>query len=79
MELQTNEEDVPAHQSPEMLSIISALSLQERAERFFNFWNFTRELQWAGIKMRNPELTDSEVDDMFRAMMMDFYSEESSR
>ncbi len=72
-------EDIPAHESPEMIKLISELSVDERAVRFFNFWNFTRELQWAGIKMRNPELSDLEVDDKFRSMMMDFYKKESEK
>jgi hypothetical protein len=64
-----NIEDIHPSQSKELISIISKLSLDERAVKFFNFWNFTRELQWAGIQMRNPSMSEAEIDASFKQMM----------
>ena len=68
-------EDTPPSESKELISIISSLSLDERAIKFFNFWNFTRELQWTGIQMRNPEMSEVEVDTSFKQMMLKHFKD----
>ncbi|HMO16506.1 MAG TPA: hypothetical protein PKA63_01760 [Oligoflexia bacterium] len=66
--------DIPAYDSEEMIKILKSLSIEERAVRFFNFLNFVRELQWAGIQMRNPGLSKEGVDRKFRDEMFKLYS-----
>jgi hypothetical protein len=70
-----NIEDIHPSQSKELISIISKLSLDERAVKFFNFWNFTRELQWAGIQMRNPSMSEDEIDANFKEMMLKHFED----
>jgi hypothetical protein len=66
-------EDIQAHDSSQMIEILKKLTLEEKAIRFFNFLNFTREMQWAGIQMRNPTLSKEEIDNKFREEMMAYY------
>ena len=70
-----NIEDIHPSQSKELISIISKLSLHERAVKFFNFWNFTRELQWTGIQMRNPSMSEDEIDASFKQMMLKHFED----
>ncbi len=74
----SKEEDTPPHASSEVISMLSKLSIDERATRFFSLWNFAREMQWTGIKMRNPSLIDSEVTKEFKKIMYNFYSQEKN-
>jgi len=71
------EEDTPPHASPEVISMLSKLSIHDRAERFFELWNFARAMQWTGIRMRNPTLSDLEVTEEFKKNMYNFYSKEN--
>ncbi len=64
----TSEEDIPPHRSIELLYLLSKLTIHERAKRFFDFWNFAREMEWTGLKMRNPGLSDKEVSDLFKQL-----------
>ncbi len=76
--MQSNKEDIPPSESKELISIINKLTLDQRANKFFDFWNFTRELQWAGIQMRNPNMTENEVDLCFKEMMLEHFNGLSS-
>ena len=71
-------EDVPAYDSEEMIRILKPLSVDEKAVKFFNFLNFTRELQWTGIQMRNPGLSKEEIDSKFKEEMFKLYSDRLS-
>lgn len=72
-------EDLPAYRSPELINLISKMTLEERAQKFFDLCNFSRELQWMGIKMRNKHLSDEEVTEEFKKMMYALYAEEGSQ
>lgn len=72
------QEDIPPHLSPEVITLLSKLSIHERAKRFFDLWDFAREMQWTGIKMRNPHMTDLEVTQEFKRIMYDFYRTEQA-
>lgn len=68
-------EDLPAYDSEEMIEILKQLNIEERALKFFNFLNFTRELQWVGIQMRHPGLSNKEIDSKFKEEIFKFYSD----
>jgi hypothetical protein len=68
------DEDIPAYESDEMVRIIKNLNLAQRADKLFSLINFTRELQIAGIQMRNPKMSKDQVIKKFKKDMMEYYS-----
>ncbi len=76
--LKNSSGDTPPHDSPEMIALLQKLSLDERAKRFFDLWNFARDMQWTGIKMRNPKMTDAEVTQEFKRIMFEFYEKQNN-
>ncbi len=47
--------------------LFSALSLEERAERYFSLWHANRVMLYEGVKIRNPEANEEELKELFSA------------
>jgi hypothetical protein len=70
----TIEGDTPPAVCPEVISLLRAMPIERRAKLTFDLCQAARDLMRAGIRSRNPGLSEQELEIRFKETWKEIYA-----
>ena len=66
-------QDSSAESDIQIIQRMRGMTIEQRAERFFDFWDFNRELMSEGVRLRNLNASAKEQRDIFKRLCYEMY------